>query len=78
MDHQHYYLQYLLYAVALKKYLALRLTGFDYDRHCGGVIYLFLRGVRSGETTGVFTHRPSITEIDEVENIFRQNHTAIG
>lgn len=30
---------------ALHRYLRHRIADYDYDRHFGGVIYLFLRGV---------------------------------
>ena len=42
---RHYYFQYQLYSVALDRYLRLRLPGYDYERHFGGVYYLFLRGI---------------------------------
>ncbi len=56
-----YYLQYHLYTVALHRYLAARLPGYDYDKHVGGVLYLFLRGMApSNEAgSGVFRDRPS-------------------
>ncbi|MEM9597045.1 MAG: 3'-5' exonuclease, partial [Acidobacteriota bacterium] len=44
MEH-HYILQYHLYSVALHRFLALRQPDYDYDRHFGGVFYVFLRGV---------------------------------
>jgi exodeoxyribonuclease V beta subunit len=56
----HYFLQYHLYVVALHRYLSLRLADYDYDRHFGGVYYLFLRGmsVRHPFRRGVFYDRP--------------------
>ncbi|TPV75747.1 exodeoxyribonuclease V subunit beta, partial [Klebsiella pneumoniae] len=36
-----YDLQYQLYSLALHRYLRHRLADYDYDRHFGGVIYLF-------------------------------------
>ena len=51
-----YLLQYLIYTVALHRYLRLRLPDYDYERHFGGVFYLFLRGMdpASGPDCGVF------------------------
>jgi exodeoxyribonuclease V beta subunit len=72
MDEQGYHLQYLLYSVALHRYLRLRLAGYDYERHFGGVLYLFVRGVRPGWTgpdgapAGVWTHRPSLQTIEAI------------
>jgi hypothetical protein len=43
-----YHLQYLLYCVALHRYLRSRIADYAYDRHFGGVLYLFVRGVRPG------------------------------
>jgi exodeoxyribonuclease V beta subunit len=45
-----YYLQALLYTVALHRHLAVRLTGYDYDRDVGGWQYLFLRGMHGPDT----------------------------
>ncbi|MBK1632941.1 exodeoxyribonuclease V subunit beta [Thiohalocapsa halophila] len=65
-----YDLQYLLYTLALHRYLATRLPGYDPQHHLGGVYYLFLRGMRpeTGPTRGVFFARPAreiITALDE-------------
>ncbi|MCT8858616.1 exodeoxyribonuclease V subunit beta [Shewanella xiamenensis] len=43
-DHR-YDLQYILYSLALHRYLAMRLQNYDYDTHIGGCYYLFLRGM---------------------------------
>ena len=40
-----YFLQYCFYAVALDKYLALRIPDYNYERHFGGACYVFLRGL---------------------------------
>ena len=55
-----YVLQYHLYAVALHEYLKARLRDYDYDRHFGGVFYVFLRGVDPalGPGFGIFRDRP--------------------
>ena len=42
---QHRYeLQYVLYVFALHRLLRVRLPDYDYERHIGGAVYLFLRG----------------------------------
>ncbi|WP_295886604.1 exodeoxyribonuclease V subunit beta [uncultured Thiohalocapsa sp.] len=55
-----YDLQYLLYTLALHRYLATRLPDYDPARHLGGVYYLFLRGMRpqTGPARGVFFTQP--------------------
>jgi exodeoxyribonuclease V beta subunit len=45
MLRHNYFMQYHFYSVALDKYLNLRLRGYEYERHFGGVFYLFLRGL---------------------------------
>ena len=45
-----YHLQALIYTLALHRHLRLRLPDYDYDRHVGGHLYLFLRGME-GEAT---------------------------
>jgi exodeoxyribonuclease V beta subunit len=56
-----YDLQYLLYTLALHRYLRQRLGDYDYARHFGGIYYLFLRGMRpeSGPSCGVYSARPA-------------------
>ena len=56
-----YRLQYLLYVLALHRYLSARQPGYDYESHVGGAFYLFLRGVdpAAGMDRGVFFDRPS-------------------
>jgi exodeoxyribonuclease V beta subunit len=54
-----YHLQYLIYTVALHRYLKWRRPGYDYDRHFGGVRYLFLRGMDPRDPRrGVYAVRP--------------------
>jgi len=59
-----YYLQYLIYTVALDAVLAQRLAGYDYERHMGGVYYVFLRGVDNAVPgRGIFNERPAASLI---------------
>ncbi|MFZ5493187.1 MAG: exodeoxyribonuclease V subunit beta [Pseudomonadota bacterium] len=55
-----YDLQYLVYTVALHRYLRRRLPDYDYARHFGGVYYLFLRGMAPGQgAAGIWYDRPA-------------------
>jgi exodeoxyribonuclease V beta subunit len=45
MRQAHYPLQALLYYVALHRFLRWRQPAYDPDRHLGGALYLFLRGM---------------------------------
>ncbi len=67
-----YHLQYLIYTVALHRYLRRRLPGYDYDSAVGGVRYLFLRGMRpeTGHTRGVYAARPTRGLIEDLDLVF--------
>ena len=66
-----YDLQYQLYSLALHRYLRHRLADYDYARHFGGVIYLFLRGMDGQEGgQGIFTTRPVRPLIDGLDQLF--------
>lgn len=71
MQSHRYDLQYQLYTLALHRYLRHRMPDYDYQRHFGGVIYLFLRGVESnGSSQGIFTTRPSVQLIEQMDALF--------
>jgi exodeoxyribonuclease V beta subunit len=67
----HYWLQYLIYTVAVHRWLGRRLRGYDYDRHFGGVRYLFLRGMdpARGVASGVHVDRPSRAVVELVDGL---------
>jgi len=67
-----YDLQYLVYTVALHRYLAQRLPGYRYGEHFGGVYYLFLRGMHPdhGPSQGVFFHRPEPALVEALDRLF--------
>lgn len=69
MVEHRYDLQYQLYSLALHRLLALRLPGYDFDRHFGGVFYLFLRGMPQG---GIFHARPSRELVLGLDRLFRE------
>lgn len=68
LEHR-YDLQYVLYTLALHRLLKARLTGYDYRRHMGGVIYLFLRGVHAAGQ-GVYSDKPSQALIEKLDDCF--------
>lgn len=69
MLENNYHLQYLIYCVAVKRFLSTRIKDFDYNTHFGGVYYLFLRGVRAHEKTGVFYSFPDEELINQMDEI---------
>lgn len=70
MNEGNYHLQYLIYSVAVKKYLEQRISDFNYEEHFGGVIYIFLRGAREGKQTGIYTTKPLLKEVEKIERLF--------
>ena len=76
MAAQHYPLQAVLYSVALHRYLRWRLPAYDPERHLGGVLYLFVRGmagpptpVVDGTPCGVFAWDPPAGMTVELSDI---------
>ena len=63
---EHYHLQYLIYLVALRRFLRTRLTDFS-DAQLGGAWYLFLRGMPQA---GVYFARPSDALLDALDALF--------
>jgi len=79
MADSHYYLQYLLYSVALHRYLKKRVANYSWDTHIGGAYYLFIRGMfptaepcRSGgvSSTGIYFNKPSNELITALDGLF--------
>ncbi|ABB23859.1 exodeoxyribonuclease V subunit beta [Pelodictyon luteolum] len=67
MEEHRYHLQYLFYLSALNRHLTLRVPGYTYRTHFGGVLYVFLRGVDGkGRGTGLYRVRPPAGLIEEL------------
>lgn len=70
MNESNYHLQYLLYTVAIDKYLNNRLgENYNFDDHFGGVVYVFLRGVRENEKTGFFVQDVKKEELTKLRSV---------
>jgi len=67
--HHRYDLQYALYLLALHRQLRARLPDYDYDRHVGGAVYVFLRGSHAA-SQGLFTERPARELIEALDRLF--------
>ena len=75
-----YFLQYHLYTLALHRYLQVRLPGYDYKNHFGGVFYIFLRGLsKDTPGQGIFFDRPQQELIQEMEEgmIEKSRHAGV-
>ncbi len=67
---RHYYFQYQLYTAALDRYLRLRLPGYRYEQHFGGVYYLFLRGIDPARPGyGIFRDRLEESFVRRLNNL---------
>ena len=62
-------LQYALYTLALHRLLRSRLPDYDYDRHVGGALVLFLRG-HAAPGQGVHRDRPPRALIERLDSLF--------
>ena len=68
MQERGYNLQYHIYTVALVRYLKSRVPGFDYEKHIGGVLYLYLRGMPTVNAT--YFDLPDENVITALDNYF--------
>jgi len=66
----YYDLQYLLYSLALHRYLRTRLPDYDPQRHLGGVEYLYLRGMAPDAPGGVYHCEADIEAIEALDIFF--------
>jgi exodeoxyribonuclease V beta subunit len=76
MGHSDYPLQALLYAAVLHRFLRWRQPGYDPERHLGGVLYLYLRGMCGPDTPlvdgspcGVFAWRPPVALVEALSDL---------
>lgn len=77
--HSHgYYLQALMYCLALHRHLRTRLPNYQPENHLGGALYLFVRGVRPDwarqspeKPPGVVHWRPSLALLDDLDALFQ-------
>ncbi len=69
LEHR-YDLQYVLYLLALHRQLKARLADYDYDRHVGGALFIFLRGL-SARSRGVHFSRPPKVLIEQLDLLFQ-------
>ena len=82
MAAQGYHLQSLIYSLALHRHLRCRLRDYRIERHFGGVLYLFVRGLRphwrddDGQPTGLHFHRPPPAVIEDLSALFEPDGVA--
>jgi len=72
---ERYDLQYAIYTLALHRQLRARLPDYDYERHVGGVLYLYLRGL-DGEGHGVHYERLPLALVEAMDRLFAEGGRA--
>jgi exodeoxyribonuclease V beta subunit len=73
--HHRYELQYSLYLFALHRLLRARLPDYDYERHVGGAVYVFLRG-HAAPSQGLHLERPPAALMEALDRLFTQEVAA--
>lgn len=72
---ERYDLQYAIYTLALHRQLRARLPDYDYERHVGGVLYLYLRGI-DGAGHGVHHERLPLALVEAMDRLFAEGGRA--
>jgi len=77
MAHSHYYLQYILYLVAIKRHLEYTLDIDDAITVMGGAIYLYVRGIfeQNDGDSGIYTDNSIMPLISALDDLFRGSIT---
>lgn len=71
VQNSYYDLQYLIYSLALHRYLATRIADYDPTKHLGGVHYLYLRGMAPGQRSGIYHRQVDLTAITALDQLFQ-------
>ncbi len=73
VEKNYYDLQYLIYSLALHRYLKQTLLDYDINQHFGGVYYLYLRGMTTApehQGAGVYYRKITEQEINNLDALF--------
>jgi exodeoxyribonuclease V beta subunit len=73
IEKNHYDLQYLIYSLALHRYLRTTLPDYQVEQHLGGVFYLYLRGMTADvqhRNAGVYHRKITVAEINKLDQLF--------
>ncbi len=77
-EHQ-YGLQAYLYAAALHRWLQQRVAGYRFDRHFGGLYYIFVRGIDPERPDrGIYRERPTEERIQRLLACFTSGFMGRG
>jgi len=73
IEKNYYDLQYLIYSLALHRYLKLNLPDYDVEKHFGGIYYLYLRGMSNNKQyqgAGVYYRKITLDELTKLDALF--------
>ena len=71
MREHNYGLQYWIYSLVLHRYLTQTLADYSFDKHFGGVRYLFVRGMKPDKAmSGVFEDQPDLVTLQALSQAF--------
>ncbi len=72
IEKHHYDLQYLIYSLALHRYLKSSLPNYEPAQHFGGIYYLYLRGMTNNneESYGVYSRQITVEELSQLDSVF--------
>ena len=73
VEKNYYDLQYLIYSLALHRYLKQNLADYNAEEHFGGIYYLYLRGMTPDELpkgAGVYYRPITSTELTQLDDLF--------
>lgn len=73
VEKNYYDLQYLIYSLALHRYLRQTLADYDVNQHFGGVYYLYIRGMTTDpkqQNSGVYYRHITEQEINDLDTLF--------
>ncbi len=70
MNSHHYPLQALIYAVALHRYLRQRISNYRPSRHLGSSWYLFVRGMGTAPSAGIWQQPIDPQLISQLDRLF--------
>jgi exodeoxyribonuclease V beta subunit len=73
VEQNYYDLQYLIYSLALHRYLQQNVADYNAEQHLGGIYYLYLRGMTSDKNhsgAGVYFRKILLSELTALDDIF--------
>ncbi|MDX2370766.1 MAG: 3'-5' exonuclease, partial [Colwellia sp.] len=73
IEKNYYDLQYLIYSLALHRYLELNVPDYNAEQHFGGIYYLYLRGMTNDEQyngAGVYFRKILLDELTALDCLF--------